>query len=91
MIMAKVEKVLALLGGLERHELQRVVETVQILLSSGDCDPVVGVDFPMLDSVPCRGHLEMKIINGCGPYAYLRVWRGGRLTSTYLGKWGNGI
>ncbi|MDA8113675.1 MAG: hypothetical protein M0Z43_02965 [Acidithiobacillus sp.] len=32
------------------------------------------------------GHIEEKMINGCGPYRYLRVWRNGRLTSRYLGK-----
>lgn len=35
---------------------------------------------------PKRGHVEEKMINGCGPYLYLRHWRGGKLRSTYLGK-----
>ena len=34
------------------------------------------------------GHIEYKIINGCGPYAYLRRWQGKKLRSIYLGKVG---
>lgn len=33
-----------------------------------------------------RGHIEAKIINGCGPYLYLRWWQGKRHRSFYLGK-----
>lgn len=32
------------------------------------------------------GYIEIKTINGCGPYAYRRARVGGRLTSEYLGK-----
>ncbi len=32
------------------------------------------------------GYVELKMINGCGPYAYKRARVGGRLTSEYLGK-----
>ncbi len=33
-----------------------------------------------------RGHIELKTINGCGPYKYLRYWQGGKLKSEYIGK-----
>ncbi len=33
-----------------------------------------------------RGHYELKTINGCGPYKYLRYWQGGQLKSKYIGK-----
>ncbi len=33
-----------------------------------------------------KGHIEWKKVNGCGPYAYLRWWEGGKLKSKYLGK-----
>ena len=33
-----------------------------------------------------RGHFERKIINGCGPYLYLRYWSGGKHRSVYIGK-----
>lgn len=32
------------------------------------------------------GYVEIKYINGCGPYAYRRARVGGRLTSEYIGK-----
>lgn len=32
------------------------------------------------------GYIELKEINGCGPYAYRRARVNGRMTSTYLGK-----
>ena len=31
-------------------------------------------------------YVEVKMINGCGPYAYRRARVGGRLTSEYIGK-----
>ena len=33
-----------------------------------------------------RGHIELKIINGYGPYAYRRHWQDGHLRSEYIGK-----
>lgn len=32
------------------------------------------------------GYIEDKMINGCGPYRYLRVRQGGKHRSFYLGK-----
>ena len=32
------------------------------------------------------GYVELKMINGCGPYAYRRARVAGRLTSEYIGK-----
>lgn len=39
-----------------------------------------------LDNPKLRGSIEEKMINGCGPYRYLRWWSGGKHRSTYLGK-----
>ncbi|MBW4542517.1 MAG: hypothetical protein KME43_25805 [Myxacorys chilensis ATA2-1-KO14] len=33
-----------------------------------------------------RGNIELKMINGCGPYAYLRFRSGDTYHSFYLGK-----
>ncbi len=33
-----------------------------------------------------RGHIELKLINGYGPYKYLRYWQGKTLKSEYIGK-----
>lgn len=32
------------------------------------------------------GSFELKMINKCGPYKYLRYWSGGKHRSVYLGK-----
>lgn len=33
-----------------------------------------------------QGYIEEKLINGCGPYRYLRFWSGKKHRSVYLGK-----
>jgi hypothetical protein len=33
-----------------------------------------------------KGHIELKMINGFGPYKYLRYWSGKTLKSEYIGK-----
>ena len=33
-----------------------------------------------------KGFIEEKMINGCGPYQYLRYWNGKKHCSVYLGK-----
>ncbi|MEO0801138.1 MAG: hypothetical protein AAFY57_02520 [Cyanobacteria bacterium J06642_2] len=33
-----------------------------------------------------KGSIELKTINGCGPYRYLRYWSGNKHRSVYLGK-----
>lgn len=33
-----------------------------------------------------RGWIEIRMVNGCGPYAYQRWWAGKRKRSKYLGK-----
>lgn len=32
------------------------------------------------------GYIELKMINGCGPYQYLRYWHQGKRKSVYVGK-----
>ena len=32
------------------------------------------------------GWVEMRMVNGCGPYAYRRWWEGGRKRTRYIGK-----
>jgi hypothetical protein len=33
-----------------------------------------------------KGYVEEKMVNGCGPYRYLRYWDGKTHKSVYLGK-----
>lgn len=35
---------------------------------------------------PTKGYVEQKMINGYGPYLYLRFWHEGKLKSLYIGK-----
>lgn len=35
---------------------------------------------------PKKGDFEDKIVNGCGPYRYLRYWSKGKRKSVYVGK-----
>jgi hypothetical protein len=38
------------------------------------------------DKPAAHGHIEAKMINGCGPYLYRRYWEGKTLKSEYIGK-----
>ena len=40
----------------------------------------------VVDEPAAKGHVEAKMINGCGPYLYLRYWSGKTLKSKYIGK-----
>ena len=68
-------------------------------VASGDLGSTRGPDGDMMlpkcddgGSPPTTGHpgrgkwVDLKMINGCGPYAYLRWREGGRCRSKYLGK-----
>jgi hypothetical protein len=39
-----------------------------------------------LQTAIAHGWVETKMVNGCGPYAYLRWWSGRSKKSKYLGK-----
>lgn len=47
---------------------------------------VVTLHTQQQDSRGEGGYVEQKIINGCGPYRYLRYWHQGKRKSVYLGK-----
>jgi len=78
------------LGQLNRVELEELSEMVAALLAvtepeeededQGDNEKPTRPD--------ARGHIEEKMINGCGPYLYLRYWQGKTLKSKYIGKKG---
>lgn len=79
------------LGQLSRVELEELGEMVAALLavtaSEEEEDRVTGNgDKPT--KTAARGHIEEKMINGCGPYLYLRYWQGKTLKSKYIGKKG---
>lgn len=88
------QQITSKLGQLTRDELDELIEVATVLRETMDKTPeekheeflkVAGEEVRE-GRKPKRGHVEEKMINGCGPYLYLRHWRGGKLRSTYLGK-----
>lgn len=78
--MSNLERVRRLLGILTPEELQTLHEDVEALLAAND---PTGSELPPAERL---GHVELKMINGYGPYKYLRRLEGGKLRSIYLGK-----
>ena len=79
------------LGQLTRNELEDLADIVNRLLAiAGEEDEEEATDVSTNGAsvAGARGHVEFKMINGCGPYAYLRTWQGKKLRSHYLGKVG---
>ena len=76
-----------------KWNLSQVDEMIQILdelktLQVSSASPQA--DIPIVVSHRCgsRGgsYIERKMINGCGPYQYLRYQQAGKYRSIYLGK-----
>lgn len=85
------------LGQLSQSELVELGDMVAALLGvpgvsrffaateEDDDDQVADLDRNG-DKPAAKGHVEAKMINGCGPYLYLRYWSGKTLKSKYIGK-----
>jgi hypothetical protein len=82
------------LGALDRVELEALKADIEALLGAtppaqtGNHAPSPsggGTDAPPRAS-SAQGHVELKMVNGYGPYKYLRRLEGGHLRSIYLGK-----
>ena len=76
------------LGQLTRSELEELAVMVATLLDATkaeDDDQVADQEEKPAKS-GAKGHIEAKVINGCGPYLYLRYWSGKTLKSKYIGK-----
>lgn len=80
---------------LERDELMELQAIIDGLLEVPDLEggtlqenePAVEIDPENYQgSRGGHGYIEFKTINGCGPYRYLRYWKGSSLKSMYLGK-----
>ncbi|MBI5928622.1 MAG: hypothetical protein HY862_04895 [Chloroflexi bacterium] len=84
----RLEKAQALLDQMDAEELAALQQAIEThLTASNTPSPAnkggqVGIAQPSTAS----GHIELKMINGCGPYKYKRVLVGGRLKSVYIGK-----
>ena len=82
------------LGQLTRSELEDLADIVKRLIAIAGEEQEEEEDDWATDvstngvTAGGAGHIEYKMINGCGPYAYLRRWQGKKLRSIYLGKVG---
>ncbi|WP_338438698.1 hypothetical protein [Synechococcus elongatus] len=79
-----VDKIFQAAVQLPATELSELVLSLQGLLEAQR-------ERPAAEGQP-QGSIELKMINGCGPYAYLRYYKGqkngrGQYGSKYLGKW----
>lgn len=86
--MSKAE--LLQLRGMVDAELERLAE-LEWLWGSADTEAEARLEEQGGDTNGAKGgkgggYVELKMINGSGPYAYKRARVGGRLTSTYIGK-----
>lgn len=92
------DEVTSRLGQLSQSELVELGDMVAALLGvpgvsrffaaseeEDDDDQVADLDRNG-DKPAAKGHVEAKMINGCGPYLYLRYWSGKTLKSKYIGK-----
>ena len=91
------DEVTSRLGQLSESELVELGDMVAALLGvpgvsrffaateEEDDDQVADLDRNG-DKPAAKGHVEAKMINGCGPYLYLRYWSGKTLKSKYIGK-----
>lgn len=77
------------LGQLSRPELVELAEMVAALLAIGEeKEAQEATAEKEAEKTGAKGHIEAKMINGCGPYLYLRYWSGKTLKSKYIGKEG---
>ena len=77
------------LAQLERAELEELAQIVAALLDlqapeEEELEPAQQGE--KQTGSKAKGHIEEKMINGYGPYRYLRYWQGKTLKSQYIGK-----
>jgi len=86
--MTMIEAIHAKLEQLTDAQLRTVSEYIDLLLTEdadGDQETPPGDEAQGAGRSPA-GWIELKIINGNGPYAYRRWREGGKLRSKYIGK-----
>lgn len=77
------------LAQLERiglEELAQIVATLLDLQAPAEEEPEPVQQGEQKATHIAKGHIEEKLINGYGPYRYLRYWQGKTLKSQYIGK-----
>ena len=78
------------LAQLDRTELEELAAIVAALLDLQAPEEAEEEEEPAPGAKQAasraKGHIEEKMINGYGPYRYLRYWQGKTLKSQYIGK-----
>jgi hypothetical protein len=92
---SKLSKVTGNLDTLTDEDLKFVNQLIQAILEAREDqrakeakneEEYIGSQSTLMGNKQPRGCYEKKMINGCGPYLYLRWYSGKVLKSTYLGK-----
>ena len=83
-----LEKIQALLDQLDTDDLTTLQDQIETHLTASNTPSPKnkGGQVGIAEPSAAGGHIELKMINGCGPYKYKRVLVGGRLKSVYIGK-----
>jgi hypothetical protein len=81
-----LEFMLEVLPTLANSDLLEVIEAASDILEEREQAEVGYGAAPAESSSRGGGWLELKTVNGCGPYVYRRWREGGRLRSEYVGK-----
>ena len=69
------------------EQLKEMKAIIDGLLSASDPNPEDNTpNTPLLEGRRGGSYIESKLINGSGPYRYLRYWHAGHRKSVYLGK-----
>lgn len=87
-----IESILRDCYQLSQSERKQLREALDVLIVSSeeeeedDWEVTIEKKMPSTGARGSRGYIEVKMIKGCGPYAYLRFRSGGTHHSFYLGK-----
>lgn len=81
---------LPILQNLKAKELNNLIDALLALRAALDYLPeekdTAEAGLESNPAIGKTGYFEMKTVNGCGPYKYLRFRSEGKLKSYYLGK-----
>jgi len=86
--MGTLKKITGLLSELTRaelKELQAIIEALLWIKEKKSLKQLTKTDLAEIKKGG-KGHIERKMINGFGPYQYLRYRSGKSLRSIYIGK-----
>jgi hypothetical protein len=72
-----------------RSELEEMQAIINALLEASEPEPEASpepADCKQQQGKRGGAYFEDKLVNGCGPYRYLRFWQSGKRKSVYVGR-----